>query len=380
MTVDRYSLVLVVLILPWTFDKGDAEVCTFMETCILPCTYAQGDQVVIHWIQGDKTAVHSYYRDRDQLERQNPSFRGRTGLFKDQISKGNASLKLTAVTPGDQGRYKCYVSTITGNKEFIVELIVSAPPREVILQQEENRISCSSEGIYPEPKLNWTSSPPTALQPDTPTVLQTEQKLFSIKSSLLVPDGGRDFDYSCTVTAGRSKNRATLYRPDSLPSSGSEVTIPCTSSNILQQSVIWRFNHTQNILTWTDASSKVSEEWTKYVKNVSESGSLMLQALTPNQEGTYTCELRTAEEIHIKSTVLTVEESPGSSTAGIAVGVIAAILIVVVAVGVGVYYFVFRKGICKKETRSSEEEKDTKEMQFLNSNGNGSAVNFKVEP
>uniref|UniRef100_A0A3Q4M894 Immunoglobulin V-set domain-containing protein n=1 Tax=Neolamprologus brichardi TaxID=32507 RepID=A0A3Q4M894_NEOBR len=96
---------------------ADTDVsCIFMETCMLPCS-SEGGTVSA----GDIT-VHSFYHNKDQLERQNQRFRGRTSLFNDQISAGNASLQLTKVEVQDEGRYKCYTSTIDGNKESFINL------------------------------------------------------------------------------------------------------------------------------------------------------------------------------------------------------------------------------------------------------------------
>ncbi len=97
-----------------------------MESCILPCSFQGGSDSVIHWIQvtTGNTVVHSYYNNQDQLAHQIQHFRGRTSLFKDQISRGNASLQLRAVELQDQGRYKCFTSVISGNKESFINLKV----------------------------------------------------------------------------------------------------------------------------------------------------------------------------------------------------------------------------------------------------------------
>uniref|UniRef100_A0A665UTR9 Immunoglobulin V-set domain-containing protein n=1 Tax=Echeneis naucrates TaxID=173247 RepID=A0A665UTR9_ECHNA len=72
---------------------------------------------------GDRP-VHSYSESQDQLADQNQNYRGRTSLFKDQISRGNASLQLREVKVQDEGRYRCYTSTMRGNQEAFVELRV----------------------------------------------------------------------------------------------------------------------------------------------------------------------------------------------------------------------------------------------------------------
>lgn len=348
MAVGKCVVFFAVLTFLRTLNKADAVHCVFMESCMLPCSFRRGDEVVIHWIKLKSTdePAHSYYHNQDQLSRQDKNFKGRTALFKDQISKGNASLRLTRVGVQDQGRYKCYTSTIIGNSESFIDLNVDAPVREVDIQQVENRMTCSSEGIFPEPKLTWSTNPPSTVTPQNKTtVQQNEQQLYNISSSLIV--SASDLDYSCTVSTRSNKKRTTLFKPASINGSQTETTIPCTSSNTPLTSLIWRFNHSHIILkqTGADVPYTVSEEWTQQVKSVSESGSLTLQDLTSNQEGIYSCELSDAEETYITNTTLRIEKHQGSSnaasTAGIAAGVVVAILIVV-----GVAILISK---CKKE-------------------------------
>ncbi|XP_053292463.1 V-set domain-containing T-cell activation inhibitor 1 [Pleuronectes platessa] len=112
------SLVVWILIM-WTFTTADDEVsCVLEESCILPCSFQPGPDPVIHWTQvkPGNTHVHSYYSARDQFVHQGEHFRGRTSLSTDQISRGNASIRLTGLQLQDQGRYECYTSTITGGK------------------------------------------------------------------------------------------------------------------------------------------------------------------------------------------------------------------------------------------------------------------------
>uniref|UniRef100_A0A3B4YRT4 Ig-like domain-containing protein n=1 Tax=Seriola lalandi dorsalis TaxID=1841481 RepID=A0A3B4YRT4_SERLL len=92
--------------------------------------------------------------------------------------------------------------------------------------------------------------------------------------------------------------------------------IPCKASNtsLTGFSLTWRFNHSQIILNQTraDVPSSVSEGWRQQVKGVSESGSLMLQNLSPHHEGTYTCELSDADETLTTNSFLRIE-NPGEA-------------------------------------------------------------------
>ncbi|XP_035981036.1 CD276 antigen-like [Fundulus heteroclitus] len=205
-------------------EEADTEVsCVFSESCMLPCQFPFGSEPLIHWMRvsaGD-SVVHSYYKDQDQLGYQVENFKNRTSLFQDQISRGNASLLLRGVKVQDEGEYKCYISTMRGFEESFVNVKTEAPVSKVIINQEKNRIICSSEGIYPKPELTWSIDPPsntTALNITT-SVQQTEEKLYSISSSLVVSDDDPHLTYSCTVSTQRSKKTAAIRKPHDLETS-----------------------------------------------------------------------------------------------------------------------------------------------------------------
>ncbi|KAI3355491.1 hypothetical protein L3Q82_018325, partial [Scortum barcoo] len=342
--------------------------CVFGKSCILPCSFQGGTDVVLHWInvKGD-TIVHSYFNNRDQLAHQEQRFRGRTSLFKEQISRRNASLQLTEVKVQDQGRYKCFTSLVIGNKESFINVKVDAPVGEVDIQQVGNRITCSSEGIYPEPELTWSTSPPSNVTfNNTATVQQTEQQLYNISSSLIVSDSVTDLVYSCTVSTRTNSRRASLKFCDVC---GTETTIPCTSSNTTLTKLIWRFNHSQIILIQTRTDRTVSEEWRQQVKDVSESGKLTLQELSSNQEGIYTCELRNEEETKITNTFLRTDNCQGISTSlrGFIIGVVAASVIGAVLVLVGlVIYRKKTRGILNLEIQIKQNLVRTVEHRLTN--------------
>ncbi|XP_038566274.1 uncharacterized protein LOC119896915 [Micropterus salmoides] len=224
------------------------------------------------------------------------------------------------------------------------------------MEQEENRITCSSEGIYPEPELTWSTRPPSNVAfKNTTRVQQTEQLLYNIYSSLILSDRVTDLVYSCTVSTRRNRRRATLRELTSLGGSSSDTTIPCSASNtsLLNFSLVWRFNHSQIILnrTRTSVPYTVSEEWRQQVKGVSESGSLTLQDLSLKQEGIYTCELSDDEETNITHILLRIEEGSQTGVTRVIVGVAVGAILFVVLAAVLVVGLLYCK--CKKRERKN---------------------------
>ncbi|XP_027860266.1 butyrophilin subfamily 1 member A1-like [Xiphophorus couchianus] len=293
----RRFLFLLFLPFVWADIKEESETsksCVLNQDCILPCRFENGVTDMRWFLYKTSSLIVSYNQSGS---RYSESFRSRASLFEDQISRGNGDLLLRGVKVDDEGEYRCYANIIGIYDRYYVDLAVEAPVSDIRIHQDGNRITCSSEGIYPQPELTWSTEPPsnTTLQNRT-TVHQTEEKLYDISSSLTVPDGS-DRIYSCTIRTRRNQRRATLNIPASVDFSGAEVTICCNSSDYYGTSLVWRFNHSQIILTKTDRNiSNISEEWRKHVRNVSASGSLTLQDVTSDQEGVYSCELSGDEE------------------------------------------------------------------------------------
>ncbi|XP_070409604.1 HERV-H LTR-associating protein 2 isoform X1 [Nothobranchius furzeri] len=205
-----WVLIWVVLTSVWTSSTGDVEVfCVFHQSCILPCSFHGASETVIHWthLAAGESAVHSYYDGEDQLGRQDQNFRGRTSLFQDQISRGNASLLLRGVQVQDGGRYRCSFSITDADMSF-VNVMVEAPVSKVNITEVDDGLICSSEGIYPEPELTWSTVPPSNIILKSTTMVRlAEQQLYSISSSLTVSDGS-DQVYICTVRTSRSSMEA----------------------------------------------------------------------------------------------------------------------------------------------------------------------------
>ncbi|XP_018558741.1 CD276 antigen [Lates calcarifer] len=96
------------------------------EDVILPCHLEPPHNVTtltVVW-KFNGNIVHLYRSKRDDLT-EHLNFKDRTSLFKDEMVKGNISLKLTSVTENDEGNYTCNVPKLESQvKRDIVTLIV----------------------------------------------------------------------------------------------------------------------------------------------------------------------------------------------------------------------------------------------------------------
>ncbi|XP_036419908.1 uncharacterized protein LOC118803523 [Colossoma macropomum] len=91
------------------------------EDLVLPCFMkpsVSAEDMMVEWIrlhlpsETTDTLVHRYKGYEDRNERQMESYIGRTALFKEELNKGNTSLKLSAVQPSDEGAYQCYIKSL----------------------------------------------------------------------------------------------------------------------------------------------------------------------------------------------------------------------------------------------------------------------------
>uniref|UniRef100_A0A8C5GTB9 Ig-like domain-containing protein n=1 Tax=Gouania willdenowi TaxID=441366 RepID=A0A8C5GTB9_GOUWI len=190
------------------FLSGFTEInvsCVYNSICILSCSFRY-ETDVLHWDYITRTEhinVHSYYENKDQFEDQDPRFNGRTSLVEDQVTGRKTSLMLKNVKVQDEGTYRCFISNDdygaqTGAAVWSPAALCDSPLLDMV--RAGNSATCSSEGVYPEPNLTWSSSPQS-----NSTVQQTEEKLYNISSSLKLSDMDGDLLLSCTVSTRLNK-------------------------------------------------------------------------------------------------------------------------------------------------------------------------------
>uniref|UniRef100_A0A3B1J501 Ig-like domain-containing protein n=1 Tax=Astyanax mexicanus TaxID=7994 RepID=A0A3B1J501_ASTMX len=97
------------------------------EDLVLPCSLHPNISAVdmtVEWTRTDlyqtEKLVHLYEGYEATYDNQRQSYRGRTALFKEELQRGNTSLKLSAVQPSDEGAYKCFVRDSMTSSELTV--------------------------------------------------------------------------------------------------------------------------------------------------------------------------------------------------------------------------------------------------------------------
>ncbi|XP_062377561.1 CD276 antigen isoform X2 [Sardina pilchardus] len=336
-----YVILVVLLSILKTTEGKDAQVtCIISEHCILPCAMEHGDDVVIHWYhaKNNDNPVHSYYQGRDRLEYQDTKYSGRTYLFTDLISSGNASLSLTDVKIQDQGRYKCYTSTKKGNDEQFVNVEVEAALTSVDLTAVNDILTCKSEDIYPAPTLAWSTDPPSQIQPEkAPETQENAQGLFSISSSVQRTSNNT---YTCTITAGQTTRTSSRKQQSLLAEGGEDLTIPCSvpEANLKDFTLTWLFNGDTKVLTFDSrTSSKVYDRWEGHVKYTDNQSVIKLLKMNDQTfSGKYSCEVVTTKSRYFEQTDVLVQPK-GSEATIAAVTIVITLCIIGTIIGIVIY-------------------------------------------
>ncbi|XP_042071614.1 muscle M-line assembly protein unc-89 [Haplochromis burtoni] len=140
----------------------------------------------------DPRFVFLWRAGQDLINMKNPSYKGRSSLFTDELKHGNISLKLSKVKPADEGRYRCYIPD--KNEEAFIDLVVAsgAVSSPVIsLSNLDKAISgvvlqCESAGWYPEPELLWLDGEGNLLSAGPTETLRGPDDLYTVSSRVTV--------------------------------------------------------------------------------------------------------------------------------------------------------------------------------------------------
>ncbi|XP_060761889.1 butyrophilin subfamily 1 member A1-like [Neoarius graeffei] len=179
------------------------------EDLVLPCFLKPSTSAVdmtVEWMRLEERAslVHLYQDHEDRNEEQAQPYRGRASLFKEELQKGNASLRLSPLRISDEGRYKCLIQDKSWYDDITVHITVEAQGSHPVIMMESYdhsggiNLVCESRGWKAEPVVVWLDREGAALPAeDTQTHRDTEG--FSVKSRTTVYDYSDSNRYYCRL-------------------------------------------------------------------------------------------------------------------------------------------------------------------------------------
>ncbi|XP_060731472.1 butyrophilin subfamily 1 member A1-like [Tachysurus vachellii] len=191
------------------FGPEEPLVAVVGEDLVLPCFIKPNTSVVdmtVEWFKlyVEDSLLHLYRDHKDKNEGQAQSYRGRTSLFKEELQKGNASLKLSDLRVSDEGKYKCLVEDKSWSDDITVNVIVEAQGSNPVITMEsfDNsggiNLVCESSGWNPEPDVLWLDREGVTLTVED-TQIHRDTEGFSVKSHINVYDYSDSNSFYCKL-------------------------------------------------------------------------------------------------------------------------------------------------------------------------------------
>ncbi|XP_060731476.1 butyrophilin subfamily 1 member A1-like, partial [Tachysurus vachellii] len=179
------------------------------EDLVLPCFIKPSKSAVdmtVEWMRIEEVAslVHLHKNHEDRNEDQVQSYRGRTSLFKEELQKGNASLKLSALQLADEGKYKCLIEDKPWYDDITLHVIVEVLGSHPVIMMESYdnsggiNLVCESRGWKPEPDVLWLDREGVTLTAED-TQIHRDTELFSVKSHITVYDYSDSNRFYCRL-------------------------------------------------------------------------------------------------------------------------------------------------------------------------------------
>ncbi|KAI5092857.1 butyrophilin-like protein 3 [Silurus meridionalis] len=176
---------------------------------VLPCFIKPNTSAVdmtVEWLRlkEETSLVHLYENHEDIYDNQAQPYRGRTSLFKEELQKGNASLKLLALRVSDEGKYKCLIEDKSWYDDITVYVTVEAQGSQPVIMMENYdnsggiHLVCESRGWNPEPEILWLNKEGDTL-PAEDTQIHRDTEGFSVKCSITVYDYSDSNRFYCRL-------------------------------------------------------------------------------------------------------------------------------------------------------------------------------------
>ncbi|XP_053089124.1 butyrophilin subfamily 1 member A1-like isoform X3 [Pangasianodon hypophthalmus] len=162
--------------------------------------------MTVEWMRLEEVAslVHLYKDQKEKNEKQAQPYKGRTSLFKEELQKGNASLKLSALRVSDEGEYKCLIEDKSWYDDITVHITVKVLGSHPVITMESYdnsggiNLVCESRGWNPEPEVLWMDREGATL-PAEATQIHRDTEGFIVKRHVTVYDYSDSNRFYCRL-------------------------------------------------------------------------------------------------------------------------------------------------------------------------------------
>ncbi|XP_032873014.1 butyrophilin subfamily 3 member A2-like, partial [Amblyraja radiata] len=194
-----------VLLLNWILSSAHGEflvivpvygsVATVGGDVVLECQLVPdiltSNMVVQWWKTGLISPVLVYRHGHNDALAQHQDYRARAELFKDEVTKGNISLRIKNVRRFDEGEYTCSVTEGTEYEGSPAQLQVRALGSLIRIrlqgyQGDGIQLVCKSSGWYPGPEMLWISEDRLVLPQAETTYHEDTEGLVNVERNVTV--------------------------------------------------------------------------------------------------------------------------------------------------------------------------------------------------
>ncbi|XP_055486683.1 butyrophilin subfamily 3 member A2-like [Leucoraja erinacea] len=174
---------------------GDGFVATVRSDVVLGCQLVPDiltSNMVVQWRKtGLISPVLVYRHGQSDTLAQHQDYRARAELFKDEVAKGNISLRIKNVRRFDEGEYTCSVTEGTEYETSPAQLQVRALgslPRIRLqgYQGDGIQLVCKSDGWYPGPEMLWFGEDGQVLPQTEPRFHEDTKGLLNVERNVTV--------------------------------------------------------------------------------------------------------------------------------------------------------------------------------------------------
>ncbi|KAI1904803.1 hypothetical protein AGOR_G00009440 [Albula goreensis] len=196
----------------------------FLGNVTMECSFLPGDReqnVSVFWRRIlPKPPMEVYKLDnwQEDLSTQDPHYRGRVRLKKEELRNGRVLLQISNLRINDAGTYQCLVEMGGADyKQTTLNVTASyeAIKKSIKANGNEVELSCEAQG-YPQAVVVWTDGTGRNFTKESNvTMVTTSNQLYHITSRITVKNSNNT--YKCSFVEGELLGRSAIFHiPDDI--------------------------------------------------------------------------------------------------------------------------------------------------------------------